>query len=116
MNIGRLDQQAVIERKVKTRDARTNEERVTWSPWVTVWASVEDVLMSQAERMAMGLQLLDRPAKVRMRYFDGMNTDTRIKLPMQDDRVLYVVSIAQMGRREGWECMAKQMSTVGDAA
>lgn len=109
----RLDTRIRIERKVVTPDPLYGTETVTWVEFATVWAEVQDVLPSRAERMADSIVIANRPARVRMRYIAGISADMRVII---GDRVLQIVSgPAEIGRRKGIEIIAEQHSSEGAA-
>ena len=110
----RLDTRIRIERKVVTADALYGTETVTWTEFATVWAEVQDVLPSRAERLADSIVIANRPARIRMRHLAGIAPDMRVII---DDRTLQIVSgPAELGRREGIELIVEQHSSEGAAS
>lgn len=86
----------------------------TWELVTLVWANVQDALPSRAERLADGLNIASRPARVRMRYRTDITPDMRI---LTGDRVMQIVAgPAEMGNREGIEVMAEDYSSAGNSA
>jgi len=109
----RLDTRIRIERKVVTPDALYGTETVTWEEFATVWAEVQDVLPSRAERLADSIVIANRPARIRMRYLAGITADMRVTI---GDRILHIVSgPAEIGRRKAIELIAEQHSSEGAA-
>lgn len=110
----RLDTRIRIERKVVTPDPLYGTETVTWVEFATVWAEVQDVLPSRAERrLADSIVIANRPARIRMRHLAGITPDMRVII---GDRILQIVSgPAEIGRREGLELIVEQHSSEGSA-
>lgn len=93
-----------------------------------VWAEVQDMLPSRGERLAEGVNVANRPARVRMAYRDDLSSNMRILIgrSLKDgqgevywhtDRILQIVSgPARLGRREGLEFMAEEYSPAGNPA
>lgn len=113
MDAGSLDRRIVIERPV----ADTSIDGAgagNWEPVATVWASVQDMLPSRGERLAQGINVAARPARVRMRFRADVTPDMRF---VMDSRVMQIVSgPAELGRRDGLEFMVEEYSTAGNAA
>lgn len=91
--------------------------------WVAVatevWAGIQDVLPSKAERIANGINLAAHPARVRMHYRDDVTSAMRFVeiTDGTDGRVMQIVSgPATIGRREGVEFMVEDYSTAGNSA
>lgn len=86
----------------------------SWEPVAVVWASVEDALPSRAERLADGINVASRPARVRMRYRDDLNAAMRFVI---GSRIMQIVAgPAELGRRDGLEFMVEDYSVAGNPA
>lgn len=124
---GDLNRRIAFQRK--TADAgfdSAGEEQ--WALVAEVWAEVQDVLPSHGERIADGLSIESRPARIRTLYRADVNGDMRIavlrRVPngdgtssMQVDRTMQIVAgPVELGRREGLEMMAEDYSTRGGTA
>jgi len=112
MNAGDLDRLIRIEQKVEDNsfDGAGSE---TWELFAQAWAQVQDMLPSRGERLADGLNIATRPARVRIRYIEGVTSDMRL---VMGDRIMQIVSApAELGRREGLELMVEDYSTSGNA-
>lgn len=110
---GTLDRFLTIERPVPDT-ALDGAGSGTWEPVAEVWASVQDALPSRAERLADGINVAARPARVRMHYRDDVDSSMRFVL---DGRIMQIVSgPAELGRREGLEFMVEDYSLAGNAA
>jgi head-tail adaptor len=110
---GTLDRFIRIERPVadSTLDGAGSG---TWDLVAEVWANVQDMLPSRGERLADGINVAARPARVRMYWRDDVTADMRFVL---DSRVMQIVSgPAELGRREGLEFMVEDYSPAGNAA
>ena len=94
-----------------------------WVLVVTEWAQVLDWLPSRGERLAEGLTIATRPARIRMRWRGDISPDMRIvigSLDLADDprpadrRYLQIVAgPAKLGTRD-MEMMAAEYSSGGD--
>ena len=94
-----------------------------WDEVGKAWASVRDALPSRAERLADGINIAARPARVRMRYRDGITPAMRFVLLRRQggvdvvQRVMQIVSgPAELGAREFLEFMVEDYSTAGNVA
>lgn len=93
-----------------------------WEHVGDIWASVQDVLPSRAERLGEGINITSRPARVRTRYRNGINasTDSGITSSMRfvmGDRIMQIVSgPAEVGFREELEFMVEEYSPAGGGA
>jgi len=86
----------------------------TWAPVASVWASVVDALPSRAERLADGLNIASRPARVRMRFRTDITPAMRF---VMGDRIMQIIAgPAEMGFREEIEFMVEDYSTAGNPA
>lgn len=113
----RLDQRIRIEQRQVITDPDYGTQTITWAPFATVWAEVQDVLPSKAETQANSMQLSHTPARIRTRYLSGVTTDMRVVHLTRGNRVLQIVSgPAELGRKEGLEFMAETYSTDANAS
>lgn len=86
----------------------------TWELVAEVWANVQDMLPSRGERLANGINVAARPARVRMRYRTDVDASMRL---VMGDRIMQIVSApAELGRRDGLEVMVEDYSSAGNAA
>jgi len=109
----KLDRRLVIERP-EADEAFDGAGSGAWVAVDTVWASVQDALPSRAEKLADGINVASRPARVRMRYRDDVTASMRFVL---DGRIMQIVAgPAEMGRRDGLEFMVEDYSSAGNAA
>jgi head-tail adaptor len=96
----------------------------SWAPVGLEWVGIVDALPSRSERLAEGINVSARPARIRMRFRDGVTTAMRLVLMRWDgsqwipaDRVMQIISgPAVLGRREGLEFMAEDYSAGGDGS
>jgi len=108
-----LDTRIRIERKVVTYDPHYGTEQVNWTEFACVWAEVKDILPSRAERLADSIQIGRRPARIRIRYLEGLAADMRIII---DNRTHQIISgPAMLGRRAAMEIMVEELSSEGAA-
>jgi SPP1 family predicted phage head-tail adaptor len=73
MRAGQLRQRVTIEQKTATQDAN-GEETITWATWATVYAAVEP--LRGEEYLAARTQQASVDTRIRLRYRDGVTTDT----------------------------------------
>ena len=109
----KLDRRVAIERPV-TKPGFLSAGSGTWELVATVWASVEDALPSRAERLADGINVASRPARVRMRYRDDVTSAMRFVI---GSRIMQIIAgPAELGRRDGLEFMVEDYSVAGNPA
>lgn len=113
ISAGSLDRLIRIERPV----ADTSFDGAGSGNWILVaqvWAEVQDALPSRGERIANGINVAARPARVRMRYRDDVTAEMRFVL---DGRVMQIVSgPAEIGRRAALEFMVEEYRPAGNPA
>ncbi len=120
---GRLNRRILIERPV----ADESLDGAGSGAWIAVggvtWAEVQDVLPSRGEKVADGVNISARPARVRMRYRHDVTGDMRVVLLRKEgaayvaDRILQIVSgPAELGYREGLEIMVEEYRPAGNPA
>ena len=86
----------------------------TWVLVAEVAANVQDALPSRGERLADGINVASRPARVRLRY---RNDVTSIMRFVMGARVMQIIAgPAEIGRREAIEFMVEDYSSAGNAA
>jgi len=114
MQIGTLNQRVRFEAPSTTEDAKYGPQPGPWTTVATVWANVQEVLPSRAEK-AQGIRIEARPARIRIRYRTDITSAMRVVLVDRGSRVLKIVSgPAELGRKEGLEIMGEAYSTTGD--
>jgi len=112
MRAGDLDTRITIEERIGVQDPLYGSYTYTWVTFAAVWAQVQDVLPSRAEGIADGISISRRPARIRLRYLDGITTAMRIKI---GSRTLGIIAgPAELGRGEGVELVAEELSTSGE--
>lgn len=118
LSAGELDSFIRIQRPVA--DASLDGAgRGTWVDVDEVYAGIRDMLPSRGEKLADGINVATRPARVRMYYRDDITSDMRFVDITDGDggRVMQIVSgPATIGRREGLEFMVEDYSPAGNAA
>ena len=96
----------------------------SWALVGLEWVGIVDALPSRSERLADGINVTARPARIRMRFRDGVTTAMRLVLMRSEagewvpaDRIMQiVVGPAVLGRREGLEFMVEDYSPAGNGA
>lgn len=110
---GAFDRRITIEHRTVVKDPVYGTNVSKWVPLIKVWAQVRDVLPSRAENIDQNVSLQRRPARVRIRYRDGITADMRI---IYQGRTLEIVSgPVELGRKEALEMMVQELSTQGEA-
>jgi head-tail adaptor len=113
MRAGRLDRRVTILGRSNAQEGVYGTSEGIWGPLATVWAEVQDVLPSRAERLAGEVAIANRPARVRMRWRTDVSQENRIQIAGRDGTWRIVSGPAEIGRREGIELMIEQVSTEG---
>ena len=110
----RYNRRIAIERPVAD-DTLLGAGSGTWTQvGKPVWASVVDILPSRGEKLADGINVSARPARVRMRYRSDILPGWRF---VMGTRVMQIVAgPAEIGRREEVEFMVEDYSTAGNTA
>jgi len=117
LNAGDLRHRLRIERPVAD-DSFDGAGSGEWNLVAEVYASVQDVLPSRAEASRLagtgGFDMSARPARVRMRYRDGITSDMRF---VMGNRIMQIVSgPAELGWRDGMEFMVEEYRPAGNPA
>ena len=111
LKAGDLDRRIVLMTRTQGKND-SGRPIIIWAEGDTIWAQVQDMLPSRGERIADGINVASRPARVRVRYRDDITADMRIRY---GERVLEIVGeVAELGRREGLEFMAEEVKPQGD--
>jgi SPP1 family predicted phage head-tail adaptor len=111
MRAGKLDRRVTILARTATQEGVYGTDTAGWAEVATVWAQVQDILPSRADRLAGEIELTNRPARVRMRWRDDVTQANRLKLNGEEMRI--VSGPAMLGRREGLELVVERPSTEG---
>jgi SPP1 family predicted phage head-tail adaptor len=112
LNAGAFDRRIRFERKAPA-GSFMGAGSENWVEVATVWASVLDVLPSNAARVGETVTITRRPTRIRIRFREDITTDMRV---IFRGRVLKIVAgPAELGFREGLEFMAEDYSTQGNA-
>ncbi|WP_241213417.1 head-tail adaptor protein [Sphingomonas sp. ABOLE] len=120
---GRLNRRIQIERPVPD----TSLDGAGSGTWAAVgspvWAEVQDQLPSRGERLADGINVAARPARVRMRYRADITSDMRLVLLRKvaaayvPERIMQIITVpAELGFREGLEMMVEDYRPAGNTA
>ncbi len=124
VRLGRLDRRVRIEEPAAGEDLM-DAGADTWATVADTRVSIQDTLPSRGERLADGLRVTTRPARVRMRYRSDLTAAMRLVLLRYDagaaawvpaDRVMQITTVpAELGRRDGLEMMVEDYSPSPDA-
>lgn len=86
----------------------------TWELVDEVWAGVVDALPSRAERIADGINVAARPARVRMRRRDDIDSSMRF---VMGNRIMQIVAGPAIIRQgSGVEFMVEDYAPAGNTA
>lgn len=109
----RLKHRIVIERPM-ANTGFTGAGSGTWERVAEVAAEVQDVLPSRGERMAEGINLATRPARVLIRPRDGLSSAMRF---VMGARIMQIVAGPARNEKLGaLEFMVEDYSTAGTGA
>lgn len=109
----RLKHRIVIERPVAD-DSFTGAGSGTWVRVAEVAAEVQDVLPSRGERLADGINVATRPARVIIRPREGLTSAMRF---VMGGRIMQIVAGPARNERLGaLEFMVEDYSSAGNAA
>ncbi|PZO77075.1 MAG: head-tail adaptor protein [Sphingomonas taxi] len=119
----KLDRRILIQRPIPD-ESFDGAGSGQWGDIDAVWASVEDALPSRGERLADGINVASRPARVRMRYRDDVTAAMRFVLLRKvgevwepSGRIMQIIAgPAELGRRDGLEFMVEEYSLAGNGA
>ncbi len=110
LEVGSMRDRVRFERPVRPVGIMKSGQ-ATWQEVVTVYAEVQDVLPSRAERVAEGVNIARRPCRVRIRYRRDIAFDSSMRIVF-GDRVMEIISgPAVLGNRERFEFVAEDLST-----
>lgn len=110
MQAGRLDQRITFLTPVSTQND-SGHPTTKWFIFDEVWAEVQDVLPSRSEKITDGINIASRPCRVRIRYRNDITAAMRCQV---DGRTLRIITTpVEIGRRDGLEFMAEELSTEG---
>lgn len=111
MDAGTLDRRVTILTRTEAVDPVYGTKAVTWTPLATVWANVRDMIPSRGERLADGVEIANRPCRVRMRYRSDVTSAMRLEYQGRQLRI--ITQPAELGRRDGLELIAEELTTEG---
>lgn len=111
LKAGNLDQRITFEERTTDQEDIYGTNEGGWVDYATVWAQVQDLLPSRNEGIESNIEISRRPCRIRIRYRNDINSAMRIDL---DGRKLRILSApAELGRREGIELLAEELTTEG---
>ena len=116
---GELDSLIRIERPVPGVELDAAGSGVWETVEEDVWAVIRDMLPSRGEKIADGINVAERPARVRMYFREDVTSDMRFVDTTDgiDGRIMEIVSgPARIGRREGLEFMVVDYTSAGNGA
>lgn len=124
---GELDRRIRIERPVAD-DSLDGAGSGGWALVCEIAAGVRDMLPSRGERLADGINVAARPARIRIRYRDDVASNMRVLIGRRlrgsdgnaawhTDREAQIVTVpAEFGRREALEFMIEDYTSAGNGA
>lgn len=110
----RLNTLVTILINAPVQDAAYGTETNNWVRLRDTYAEVQDMIPSRAERVMEGVNLSNRPTRVRMDFCTDVTSAMRLRI---GGRMLQIVGgPAELGFHEGIEILAEEVSTQGEAA
>lgn len=106
LQAGKLDRFITIQSAASSRDATYGSEVQTWSTLAQVWGRVEDV--SGREFFAARQRGGDTMVKVIIRH--RTDVTRRMRLVLDDARVLEIDTVLQISRDKGLELVCKEIN------
>lgn len=103
LEAGRLDRWVTIERATTTKN-RLNEDVQTWDTHAERWASCKPA--PGTERFQSAETAAHAPMRFVFRWEDDL-VDVEDRILHDDGRRYPVVSVNEIGRREGWEVLTE---------
>lgn len=89
----RLDDKVTIERKTTQRDPVYGTEIEAWEIVASrIWANVQDVLPSRAEKVSNGLQVGTQQARLRIRKHHQVASTMRVTLHNHGDKIMQIIA------------------------
>ena len=113
LKAGDLDRKIVVLKRVDEQDQDWGTVDTEWLPLTAkpIPAQVRDYLPSRGESLADNVNLAMRPSRIRMRYREDVKSTMRVQF---GSRIMEIVTVpAEIGRREGIEFVAQELSTRG---
>lgn len=115
MDAGTLDRRITLLARSAGRDPKYNTPSGAWAPVAeNIAANVQDFLPSKGERVAEGINITSRPVRIRIRYRAGVTSAMRVQFGARTLEI--VAGPAELGRRDGLEFVAQEVSSTGDTA
>ena len=111
---GKFKDEVEILQRVSIQEETFGTNETAWPTIATVWAEVQDFLPSRSERVAEGINLARRPARIRMRY--GVDLGSEMRLRVRGKLMQIVSGPAVLGDQQYLEIIAEESTTLGDAA
>lgn len=111
MDAGKLDRRVTILTRAETIDPTYGTKQVAWTPLATVWANIQDIVPSRGERLADGIEIANRPCRVRLRYRTDVNSTMRLQYGNRQLRI--ITQPAELGFKDGIEFIAESLTTEG---
>lgn len=110
---GSLDRRITFQARSTVQDSTYGTSTVAWIPHVTVWAQVQDILPSRSESIEDNISMSRRPCRIRTRHRTDLDGTMQIEF---DGRMLRIISgPVELGRRDGLEFVAEELTTEGVA-
>lgn len=87
--------------------------------WATVdgevWIGIREALPSRGEKLASGINMQSRPARIRMRWRDDITADMRFVVEGRGPLNI-IAGPAMLGRRQWMEFMVEEYLPAGNGA
>ena len=103
MRAGRMDKRIIIQQVTETQDGY-GDPADSWAAFKTVWAEV--IFKPGREYFNGATDIATAPAIFRIRYLSGVTRKMRISY---DSETYDILSITEIGRKEGLEIVASAL-------
>jgi len=109
MDAGLLNKRITIEKATVTRDANTGAQIKSWGTLGNAaWAQVIESATGSDEQLKGPMATYAKPTRIRMRYRSDIDNTMRVNLG--SSRLLEIIGVAMMGRKDGLELACKEWS------
>jgi SPP1 family predicted phage head-tail adaptor len=114
MEAGKKRTRIVVERRIVTQDPTYGTSVEAWVVHKRLRGEVQDLLPSRGEQIADGVDIGNRPCRVRLRYRSDITSDMRLIIGARTLRI--VTMPAEIHRGRDIELVAEELTTEGQQA
>jgi len=107
-----LNERAIIEYKVVTKDPVFNTDSVAWTQLRGTWCDIQDVMPSRDERLRMGIELATLRSRIRIRYCSDVDSSMRFVIMRRNETVWNIIGgPAILGNKQWLEFLIEKVSS-----